>query len=120
MPTQITIVTVYFRKERLPIMLDADETMVIPGVTLVVEGIEIPDLLKDRSLCRVRKRIHAGRHHDAAAAECCPEGIVQGAYLRTLGTVILFLFICFTHVNLRRVTGAPTVRRRTRPRLPSF
>ena len=37
---QITIVIIDFREERLPVVLDADETMVIPGVTLIVEGFE--------------------------------------------------------------------------------
>ena len=53
MPTQITIVIIDFRKERLPVMLDADEIMLIPGVTLVVEGIESLDLLEDGSLHRM-------------------------------------------------------------------
>src|SRR5208337_530666 len=51
-----------------------------------------------------------------AAAESFPEGIVQCASPRSLG--IFIFFISLTHTNLRRVTGAPTVRRRTRPGLP--
>ena len=53
MRAQITIVIIDFRKERLAVVLDADETMVIPGVTLVVEGIESLDLLEDGSLHRM-------------------------------------------------------------------
>src|SRR5208337_3785930 len=114
----ITIVIVDFRKERLSLVLDADEIMLTPGVVLVIECIEISDLPEDHPLHRIRERIHAGRHHDAAAAEGCPEGIVQGTSPHSLGIFIFFLLISLTHVNLRRVTGAPTVRRRTRPRLP--
>ena len=57
---QIAIVTVDFRKERLPIMLDADETMVIPGVTLVVEGIESLDLL-ETSRCTACREAYSRR-----------------------------------------------------------
>src|SRR5208337_3921533 len=92
----------------LAVVLDADETMVIPGITLVVEGIESPDLLEDRLLHRMRERIHASRYHDAAAAECSPEVVVQGAQLRALGDFTLFLCISLTHFNLRRVTGGPS------------
>ena len=50
MPGQITIVIIDFRKERLSVMLDADEIMLTPGVVLVVEGIESLDLPEDRPL----------------------------------------------------------------------
>jgi len=36
MPAEIAIVIIDFRKERLAIVLDADETVVIPGVTLAL------------------------------------------------------------------------------------
>src|SRR5208337_5216915 len=64
---------------------------------LVIERIESLDLLKDRSLCRVRKRIHAGRHHDAATPESFPEDIVQCASLRAL--CIFIFFISLTHTT---------------------
>ena len=67
MPTQITVVTVYFRKERLSVMLDTDEVMLAPRVVVVVERIEGFDLFDDRISRRALKRCYAGRHHDAAA-----------------------------------------------------
>src|SRR5208337_3612404 len=57
------------------------------------KSVESPDLLEDRLLHRMRERIHASRYHDAAAAECSPEVVVQGAYLRALGDFTLFLCI---------------------------
>src|SRR5208337_5330833 len=72
------------------------------------KSVESPDLLEDRLLHRMRERIHASRYHDAAAAECSPVVVVQGAYLRALGDFTLFLCISLTHFNLRRVTGGPS------------
>src|SRR5208337_1384212 len=120
MPAQIAIVIIDLRKERLPVMLDADEIMLTPRVDLIIESIEGPDLLDDRISHRGPKRRDAGRHHYATAAEAGSQGIVQGANLRAPGASVFFLCICLTHFNLRRVTGAPTVHRRARPRLPSF
>ena len=69
MPTQITVVTVYFREERLSVMLDTDEVMLGPRVVVVVECIEGLDLHNNCVSHHGLKRRHPGRHHDAAAPE---------------------------------------------------
>src|SRR6516165_4044197 len=101
---QLAIVIIDFRKERLTIVLDADEVMFAPWVVVVVERIESLDLLDDRISHRVFKCGYPGRHHDAAAPKARPEGIVQGAYLCALGASVFVFSTTLTHRNLRRVT----------------
>ena len=69
MPAQITIVTIYFRKERLTVMLDAHEIMLAPRVDLVIKRIEGLNLHNDCVSRGGLKRRHSGRHHDTAAPE---------------------------------------------------
>ena len=117
MPAQIAIVIVDLRKERLAVMLNADEIMLTPRIVLIIESIESLDLLEDRIVAPYSERSHAGRHHDAATPESFPEGIVQCASLRALGIFILFPFQSHSYQPPSRYRR-PTVRRRTRPRLP--
>ncbi len=84
MPAEITIVTVYFRKERLSVMLDTDEVMLAPRVVVVVECIEGLDLHNNCVSHPGLKRRRPGRYHDAATPESFPEDIVQCAYLSAL------------------------------------
>ena len=62
--------------------------------------------------------MHQHHHHGATAPEALPKGVVQGAYLRALGAFVFLFSTSLTHCYLRRVTGEPLTRRRTRPRLP--
>ena len=83
-------------------MLDTDEVMLAPWVVVVVERIESLDLLDDRISHRVFKCGYSGRHHDAAAPEGLPEGIVQGAYLRP-SCVPIFAFLYQSYALLTSV-----------------
>jgi hypothetical protein len=70
--------------------------MLAPWVVVIVERIEAPNLLNNGVSHRGLKRCHPGRHHDAAAPEALPEGIVQGAYLCALSASV-FVFSTTTH-----------------------
>jgi hypothetical protein len=94
---QFAIVIIYFRKERLTIVLDADEVMLSPWVVVVVERIESLDLLDDRISHRSLERRHASRHHHAAAPEALSEGIVQSPYLRPFGAAVFVFSTTLTH-----------------------
>jgi hypothetical protein len=115
---KLTLIQIDFRKERLAVMLDADEVVLTPRVVVIVERFESLDRLDDRISHRVFKCGHPGRHHDAAAPKGLPERIIQGAYLCPSRVPIFAFSIIVTHCYLRRVTGEPFTRRRTRPRLP--
>ena len=59
---QLAIVIIDFRKERLAVVLDADEVVLSPWVVVVVERIESLDLLDDRISHWVFKGGYSGRH----------------------------------------------------------
>ena len=94
---KLTLIQIDFRKERLTIVLDADEVMLSPWVVVVVERIESLDLLDDRISHRVFKCGYSGRHHDAAAPKGLPEGIVQSPYLRPFGASVFVFSTTLTH-----------------------